>query len=158
MTLPMLEEMTTPEPNTGCWLWTGTIGHYGYGVGGSGYRTPRFRAHRLAWELANGRPVPLGMDVCHRCDNPPCVNPDHLFVGTRLDNMQDARRKGRLAIGSRHGQAKLSEDDVLSAVRMLRAGVRQSVVARSIGVSASTISLLSSGKRWGHLTGIGVPE
>lgn len=76
----------------GCWEWCGALDGHGYGRtwrdGG------RFLAHRRAWECVNG-PIPEGMFVCHKCDNPPCCNPDHLFVGTALDNMRDAIRKGR---------------------------------------------------------------
>ena len=74
-----------PEPNTGCWLWLGFISPDGYGTR---------LAHRRAWELARG-PIPDGMLVCHRCDVRHCVNPDHLFLGTHLDNMRDMIRKGR---------------------------------------------------------------
>jgi len=78
-----------------CWLWTGTRQHNGYGrilVDG------RMRqAHRVSYELTFG-PVPAGLQVCHKCDNPPCVNPDHLFVGTQSDNLFDQGRKGRNAL------------------------------------------------------------
>lgn len=76
-----------------CWEWTGTRNDYGYGmfsVGGVARR-----AHRLAWERANAAEVPEGMCVLHRCDNPPCVNPDHLWLGTRGDNNRDCAAKGR---------------------------------------------------------------
>lgn len=79
---------------SGCWEWTGSRLPSGYGkksVGG----VHRY-AHRLAWEMANGAPIPEGMFVCHRCDNPPCINPAHLFLGSCGDNTRDARDKGRL--------------------------------------------------------------
>lgn len=79
-----------------CWLWTGVIGAHGYGVFGG--KKTRGRAHRLMWERVNG-PIPDGLNVCHRCDNPPCVNPAHLFLGTVKDNAQDMMRKGRGACG-----------------------------------------------------------
>lgn len=69
---------------------------YGHKKGPYHFRTG---AHRFAWMFKNGREVPLGMDVCHRCDNKKCVNPKHLFVGSRSDNMQDAKKKGRLCVG-----------------------------------------------------------
>lgn len=83
------------EKTDGCWLWRGRRESRGYGhftVSAS----RRVGAHRFAWELTHG-PVPAGMSVCHRCDNPPCVNPAHLFLGTTDDNMQDRKKKGRYA-------------------------------------------------------------
>lgn len=82
----------------GCWEWQGSkskAGGYGYvHVGGQVNRRP-MKAHRLSWELHNG-PIPHGLWVLHQCDNPPCVNPSHLFLGTRTDNMQNAASKGRI--------------------------------------------------------------
>lgn len=91
-----LEKWVHHEPNTGCWLWAGPCGG-----GRSRYRILRLAGtdtnittHRLAWQLFRG-PIPDGMHVCHRCDTPECVNPDHLFLGTSFDNMRDKVAKGR---------------------------------------------------------------
>lgn len=81
-----------PEPMSGCWLWTAATDGRGYGVIGIGRRV--FKAHRISWLLHRG-PVPDGMDVLHRCDTPPCVNPDHLWLGTAKDNAADMVAKGR---------------------------------------------------------------
>lgn len=78
-----------------CWVWTGARNKAGYGRFGQGGDTRMVYAHRASYELHYG-PVPTGMFVCHTCDNPSCVRPDHLFVGTRGDNMRDAHQKGRV--------------------------------------------------------------
>lgn len=77
-----------------CWIWMGSLGTNGYGQFGGK------RAHRIAYETANG-PLPAGLYVCHRCDNPRCVRPEHLFLGTQRDNIHDAMRKGRMAFQGR---------------------------------------------------------
>jgi hypothetical protein len=77
---------------SGCWLWSGSLGTGGYGLCGHQKRVKR--SHRIAWELTHG-PIPDGMVVCHRCDNPPCCNPAHLFLGTLADNVRDMVAKGR---------------------------------------------------------------
>lgn len=93
-----------PEPFSGCWLWTAWVNEKGVGYFRLGGRD--LRAPRVAWQIANG-PIPEGMFVCHHCDTPSCVNPQHLFLGTPRDNMHDMIRKGR----QRHN-ARLSGSDV----------------------------------------------
>lgn len=86
-------ERVEPEPNTGCHIWLGTVCRLGYGRVGMKGRSPVL-VHRVAYECAYG-PYDASLKVCHRCDNPSCVNPDHLFLGTQRDNMHDMFRKGR---------------------------------------------------------------
>lgn len=81
-----------PEPNSGCWLWTGPVNGDGYGK--VGFAGAFYRTHRLAFHLAHG-PVPAGLSVRHACDTPCCINPDHLCAGTHADNMEDMKRRGR---------------------------------------------------------------
>lgn len=142
---------SVPEPNSGCWIWTGTTVWNGYGticVSGKMHY-----AHRLCVEIKTGSVIPRNLDVCHKCDVRCCVNPDHLFVGTRSENVQDCIRKGRLrrgppAQGARHGKAKLTESAVLS-IRSDKRG--QYAIAQSYGVSQSCISLIKLCKNWGHI-------
>ena len=101
ITKDFLLERSIPEPNSGCWLWTGMTNHKGYGyiVQRQGGKARYLRAHRVSYEMSCGSIAP-GMLVLHRCDVRLCINPAHLYVGTYLDNSADAVRKGRL-IGRR---------------------------------------------------------
>jgi hypothetical protein len=107
-------------------------------------------AHRVAWELAYGR-VPTGVDVCHRCDNRRCVNPRHLFLGTRLDNVQDSITKLRHAHGPKNGHAKLTVAQVreIRAVRYYRG--LQPALAKKYGVVQAVISLIRARKTWKYV-------
>lgn len=132
-----------------CWLWIGSRNWQGRGLFWFG-KLP-LNAPRVMWELTKGQPLPEM--VCHRCDNPTCVNPDHLFAGTHADNMRDRSDKMRHAHGERHGCAKLTEDDVAEIRRSYISGspeFGQHVLARRYGVHPATIRRVVSGKTWRH--------
>lgn len=133
------------EGASGCWLWTGAINDAGYGILLSGGR--QVRAHRVAYELFVG-PIPNALVVCHRCDIRACVNPDHLFIGTRDDNNKDMRKKGRAEHSDKHHAAKLTAEQV----RLIRDGRgRQSEIAAKYGITQSVVSRIRSGKAWGRV-------
>lgn len=136
-----------PEPNSGCWLWFGGIDLYGYGRfrGNDGYL--RVRAHRFSWELHCG-PIPEGQIVCHRCDMPCCVNPDHLFLGDTQVNIDDKIQKKRHKVGSQVRSAKLTESDILE----IRASPRSTYdLGERYGVDASLIGRIKNLKAWKHV-------
>jgi len=139
--------MVTRGP--GCWLYRKQRSSDGYGVFKMNGRS--VRAHRFSWELANG-PIPDGLWVLHRCDTPRCVRPDHLFLGTPRDNVQDAIRKGRRryepARGEQNGSAKLSVAQVREARVRVAVGEPKASVARDFGVHPTTILRLVEGNTW----------
>ena len=137
------------EPNSGCWLWGGGLNEFGYGqFRFSGYTT---KAHRVSYQLFKGPPG--GKYVLHTCDNPACVNPDHLWLGTQKDNMADMARKGRwdcngtrrLLRGVAHPSAKLTKVQV-EQIRKDPASQRK--LAKKYGVSQYCIWAIKSGKTW----------
>ena len=138
-----------PNPENGCLEWHGWADRNGYGrikINGKGVYT-----HRLAYELAVG---PIGdFKVLHKCDNPACCNPDHLFLGTLKENMQDMVKKGRnyVCSGSRHGLSKLTEAQVLEIRDKTAQGASQASLARFYGVSAASINKIVRRRVWTHI-------
>lgn len=139
-----------------CWLWQGArFKNGGYGQFREYRKRNSARAHVFAWRLWRGA-VPAGLYVLHKCDNPPCVNPNHLFLGTAKDNSDDCGRKGRngttrhpeIVRGARNGMAKLT-DGAVRAIRKSTSKLR--VAAKCYGVSESTISRIRLGKTWRHV-------
>jgi len=133
---------------TDCWEWTGAKLPKGYGVISEGGRN--LYAHRVSWELQNGG-IPPDMLVCHHCDNPSCVNPAHLFIGTMADNQQDMANKGRSSRGERRWSSKLSKQDVHGIRQMLGQDILGKVIAKKYGMSQAAISNIKTGKTWGWL-------
>lgn len=132
-----------------CWTWTACVFNSGYG---KFYRDRDCRtayAHRFSYELHVGT-IPDGMFVCHRCDNPKCVNPAHLFVGTNADNVADMVAKGRQSghPGESNGRAKLTEHSVRAIRELYGTGPTKAALAKLFGVSESQIRRVISRERW----------
>lgn len=156
------EKVDKSNPD-GCWHWTGaTQTPWGYGSFNRGNHNGKSHtdvAHRVSYELTYGE-IPQGLFVCHRCDNPICVNPDHLFLGTHQDNMIDMHQKGRSiehikperhARGERQHLAKLTADQVLQVRAMHDTGVSYSKLAKLFHVSKSSIYSIITRETWKHI-------
>ena len=139
-----------PGPN-GCINFTGSKSAFGHGE--LAYKGKKYRAHRLSY-IAYIGPIPEGLVVCHYCDNPSCINPEHLFLGTQAENLADAMRKNRMKApfvnGEKHGMSKLTKIDVLK-IRQDSRPYNQ--IAKDFGVSPSTIKRAKTGQTWGHIGG-----
>jgi HNH endonuclease len=142
----------------GCWGWCGSLHSDGYGLIGikrraEGYRK-NFYAHRVSWKMFRG-PIPKGLFVLHKCDNPPCTNPKHLFLGTNKDNMIDCSRKGRQNgkaksnPGMKNGMAKLTDDIVRD---VLYSNEPNFMCAKRLGLSRGTVSAIRKRKVWKHVS------
>lgn len=136
----------------GCWIWTGTRNRWGYG--GVSVKGRMWLAHRASYTLF-AEPIPDGLQVCHRCDNPPCINPKHLFLGTPRDNVADMISKGRAVKLAQRGElnrnAKLTAENVAMVRKRLAAGETQQSIADSLGVSRSAVKDINTGRKWASL-------
>ena len=148
-----------------CWTWRGVTDRRGYGRFKAAHK--RHGAHRWIFFHLNG-PLDGGLDVCHRCDNPSCVRPGHLFAGTAADNAKDSAAKGRNIMqkdpsksvfnrlrfdqaGEKQNNSKLTEAQVREIIRLRRSGALPKDIAPQFGVSKHYVRKLVSGRRWGHL-------
>lgn len=134
-----------PDPVSGCHIWTGSTFLGGYGIMGR----ENILAHRISWELHRGV-IPKGLYVLHKCDNRPCVNPEHLFLGTQKENLQDASKKGRM-IGPRGESArsaKLSASDI-PIIRQSTECIRD--LAKKYDVAPSAIARVRRGRTWWYI-------
>lgn len=136
------------DTKSGCWIWLGATDHLGYArfwLNGK-----MIQASYFSYELHAGTKCPKGLCVCHHCDNPPCVNPAHFFLGTHSENMKDKVNKGRQSrmLGETNGRSKLTENQILQ-IRSDSRSLRET--AAKYGVSKSLIGFIRSGKRWNHL-------
>lgn len=130
----------------GCWEWTELRCNRGYGMVRIAQKW--FRAHRMAMHVFKDFDLKSKLLVCHTCDNPPCVNPAHLFIGTPKDNARDAVRKGRWVnnAGERHPQLKLSTDDLWEIKRLYDSGSKQRELAKMYNVSQQHVSKIINSK------------
>ena len=143
-----IEQYSTPEPNTGCWLWFGYVDKDGYGRLRFGYKD--WLAHRLSFAIKNKYWPPV---VRHKCDTPSCVNPDHLEGGTSLENRRDCCDRDRQTKGAKHWSAKLSEVEVKEIKLRFSRGETTVEISKIYGVCYSTISRIKRGLIWTHIKG-----
>ena len=137
------------EPDS-CWTWPRSCVTDGYGA--IQVRGRRWQTHRYAWTLING-PIPAGKEICHRCDNPPCCRPDHLFAATHADNNRDCQRKERRppVIGERNPMAKLSETEVLKIREMYAHGISQKRIATGLNLKRNHVFDIVKRRIWKHI-------
>lgn len=130
-----------------CWEWQGDT--YGTGYGRLTHDSKTIRVHQFSYKLHIG-PIPNGMFVCHKCDHPACVNPNHLFLGTPKDNMDDMIQKGRKVTkpGDTNAFAKLANSDIPKIRKLSQDGLSNQQIAERFHVSRSTISMIVNGKTW----------
>lgn len=159
-TVPVEERFWQKADKSGgensCWQWTASKNRRGYGricKGRNGKARVIGYAHRIAYEIAKG-PIPEGQCVLHTCDNPSCVNPAHLFVGTHADNMADMIAKGRAIHnglkGESNGRAKLTVKSILE-IRAMRDKATYGEIGKMFGVASSTIGRIISLEKWAHV-------
>jgi hypothetical protein len=138
------------NPRTGCWEWTGGYFAVGYGYFKCRSVWPKpINAHRGAWMVMKGNPGDKW--VLHKCDNRGCCNPDHLFLGTQSDNMQDCSKKGRINRGEDRPQAKLTEEQVKSMRRRRDLGATYRDLIAEFGVSKSSVHRIVHHETWTHV-------
>jgi predicted XRE-type DNA-binding protein len=148
-TKPLYEQFwERVERTEDCWKWTGTLWH---GYGRIWARDRYLAVHRYSWMLHYGT-IPEGLYVLHYCDNPACVRPDHLFLGTHQDNMDDCTQKDRQARGEENGKARLTIDGVLEIRRLWKTGrLSQTQIAEDFGVSRQQIQRIVTRQQWKHI-------
>ncbi len=141
LTKTFIESRVHKIPETGCWLWDGYLNKHGYGHFRSFNK--KILAHRASYQVYYGE-IPEGLLVCHKCDTPACVNPDHLFLGTHKDNSLDALRKDRIARGAYNGKTKLTEEAVID---IRTSSLSRKELAEKYGTTVGYVKNLRARKR-----------
>jgi hypothetical protein len=150
MDISDIYKFTTVSEN-GCWLWTRGRSK-GYGTFFS--EGKQLLAHRASYEYSVG-PIPAGMHVCHRCDTPACINPDHLWLGSHHENMTDKTRKNRGRTGpTAKAGVKFTDDHIIEMRKAYVAGERAAIIAERFGMKRSAINDIVNGRSWKHLLGV----
>lgn len=158
-TVESLLDNTISIPESGCNIWEGS--HNSKGRPNIHFNGKTVEVHRLIWQLKNG-PIPSGMCICHTCDVPSCINPDHLWLGTIADNTKDAHDKGRLKPpepsgylkgrkGDNHPASKLNASQVIIIRHKLSQGVTMGTLSREYGVTVPNIAAIKNRKTWTHI-------
>lgn len=139
------------DKDSGCWNWTASLAGKGYGQIKLPGQRRQIYAHRASYIIHLGE-IPDGKNVLHKCDNPKCVNPDHLWIGTQKENLQDMKGKDRHLRGERNNQSMLTEKDVMSIKVLLdKSPLSQAKIANRFGVSQIEVSRIKRGLRWAHI-------
>jgi len=137
------------DKSSDCWLWTGATNNNGYGVIWN--KNKLAYVHRVVWEDLYG-PIPIGKEVCHKCDNPACVQPNHLFCGAHEENMIDMAKKLRC------GSSKIDTETIKQIAEMYRDGIGRKKIADTTGVNINTLKCILNGRNWSHITGFGTAK
>ena len=144
-----LERNSMPEPNTGCWFWIKSLTIDGYGR--MGYMGSLMLSHRASY-LAHKGDIPKGYCVCHKCDNPSCINPEHLFLGTHEQNMNDRNSKKRDPRGIMFSHTKFTESDIRKIRTVYKqGGLSMAKIGKQFNTDSSQIYRIVRGKTWGHI-------
>ncbi len=143
-----LELNSMPITECGCWIWMKSTCDCGYGT--CSWNGKIFKTHRISWRVHRGE-IPFGMHVLHRCDLPPCINPDHLFLGTHQENMRDKKEKKRSAsvLGTKNPRAILTQEDVFEIFHSTGPAAN---IAAKFNVNRGTVYSIRNGHNWRHLT------
>ena len=135
--------MPQQADENGCLNWTRGKNKYGYGH--FRYKGKLRHPHRLSWELYHQHPIPDGAYILHSCDNPACINPEHLHIGTHADNMREKVERGRVV------NRTFTESDVIKIRQIAASGISQSEIARQLGVGVTTVRYIVKRRTWRHI-------